>query len=308
MAVAERDARPNFFLLGAAKSGTTTLYAELVRHPDVCFSRPKEPVFFEWEYEEGPESYIRRHFAHWAGEPAVGEGRVYNLYLPFVPARIREVSPGARLIAILRDPVSRAYSHWWHRFSRGHDRRSFASAVAEEWRLLEAGRGMPEIQGPAEWAANRYPGTADPKRISYLHMGCYAEQLGRYADRFGREALTVLFFDDLRKAPDRFMARAFDALGLEPVAGAAGARAHNASLPEVKSRLAFEVERLSWYLRINGLVPKGLKRRLRGVLGARRARRPPLDPGLRRDLAAWFDPEDRRLAAFLGASPPWRAR
>jgi hypothetical protein len=74
---------PTFLLLGAAKCGTTSLAYYLSQHPDVCFSDPKEPIFFEAEYEKGLDHYWQKYFQAWSGERAIGEGRPWNLYLPF---------------------------------------------------------------------------------------------------------------------------------------------------------------------------------------------------------------------------------
>ena len=113
---------PNFFILGAPKSGTTTLYHALEKHPAVHLSTPKEPYYFEDEYEQGPEFYWRTYFAAgWKGQSLIGDARAAHLYLPYVPRRIYTTVPEARLVAILRNPVERAFSHWWMRHSHGRE-------------------------------------------------------------------------------------------------------------------------------------------------------------------------------------------
>ncbi len=79
---------PSFFVLGAAKCGTTSLHDYLAQHSDICMSSPKEPFYFEAEQLRGAGWYRSRYFAHWRGEPIVGESRHRNLYLPWVPERI----------------------------------------------------------------------------------------------------------------------------------------------------------------------------------------------------------------------------
>src|SRR3972149_6925354 len=132
--------RPNFLVLGAAKAGTTSLCHYLAQHPDVFIPEVKEPIFFDAEYERGLDYYWKKYFSRWSGQPAVGEGRVFNLYLPFVPPRIRESIPGAKLIAVLRNPVERAYSHWWHRFSYRDEILPFHEAIREN--LSRIARGI----------------------------------------------------------------------------------------------------------------------------------------------------------------------
>src|SRR5687768_11767835 len=92
--------RPNFLILGAARSGTTTLHEYLPLHPDVYMSMPKEPLFFEAEYRRGLDYYWRTYFRGWRGQQLVGEARVANLLLPFVVDRIAESVPDAKLIVI----------------------------------------------------------------------------------------------------------------------------------------------------------------------------------------------------------------
>ena len=75
--------------------------------------------------------------------PAVGEGRTWHLYLPFVAKRIRESLPDAKLLALLRDPVERVHSHWWHRYSRGQETLGFADAVAADRARIERGGTVP---------------------------------------------------------------------------------------------------------------------------------------------------------------------
>ena len=133
------DGPSNFFILGAARSGTTSLYQYLARHPDVLMSTPKEPVFFEAEYENGLAYYRDRYFKGWNGEPALGEARPANLLLSYVAPRIRESFPDAKLVAILRNPVDRAYSHWWVKYCDGIEKRAFVAAVEENLARIASG-------------------------------------------------------------------------------------------------------------------------------------------------------------------------
>ncbi len=112
---------PSFFVVGAAKSGTTSLHVYLDQHPDIFMSKPKEPFFFEAEYDRGPEYYYRRYFGGWDGQREVGESRHRNLYFPYIPARIHQYNPEALILAILRNPAERAISHWWHWYARGKE-------------------------------------------------------------------------------------------------------------------------------------------------------------------------------------------
>lgn len=96
---------PDFFILGAAKCGTTSLHAWLDFHPDILMSDPKEPFFFEAEYERGREYYRETYFKHWQGQPLTGDARHRNLYFSYIPERIRELNPAARFIILLRELI-----------------------------------------------------------------------------------------------------------------------------------------------------------------------------------------------------------
>ncbi len=122
---------PNFFILGAARYGTTSLYRYMQRHPDVFMSSPKEPKFFEAEWDRGADYYWRRYFSGWGGEPVVGEARPANLFLPYVPERVHRLAPDAKLVVILRDPVQRAYSQWRLARLDGLDPAGFAEAIED---------------------------------------------------------------------------------------------------------------------------------------------------------------------------------
>jgi hypothetical protein len=188
----ERQQAPTFYLLGAQKCGTSSLHYYLHQHPDVCVSWPKEPVFFEAYWDRGLQWYWNTYFSHWAGEPVIGEARVRNLYLPYVAPRIKEVSPSAKLVAIVRNPVDRAFSTWMMWTARGHERRSFEEAVEDELARLQS--------GPA----------------ACVELGHYARQLRRYLEFFPRDALHVLFTEDLREDPAREMQRLFRFLDVDP--------------------------------------------------------------------------------------------
>lgn len=309
--------KPNFLVLGAAKCGTTSLCAALARHPDVFFSEPKEPVFFEREYEQGLDYYWEEYFSGWDGQSAVGEGRVYNLYLPFVPPRIRESLPEARLICILRDPVERAHSHWWHRVTRGYERRSFEEVVREELAELAAGDPFQVAGDPETWKRNFFPGTrgthADVREVRFLEMGHYADQLRRYFDLFPTERLRVLFFEELvpegdgRAEADPTLRREalrdlFAFLGVDPEQAPLDLPRENVGRQRVKGRTGFLLERLSWILGLGRFLPKRLRTAVRRKL-SRSAERPPPSPEARRALLDHYTGPNEELRRLVGRRP-----
>src|SRR5918997_468574 len=131
---------PNFLIIGAMKSGTTALYYYLEQHPQIYMSPVKEPNFFCSGGQEGWESKsvtrIRAYqylFKDVSDEKAIGEASHCYLYEPQAVARIQEHLPDAKLVAILRNPVDRAYSHFLHMVRNGTEPLTdFGQALEEE--------------------------------------------------------------------------------------------------------------------------------------------------------------------------------
>ncbi len=212
---------PDFLVIGAKKGGTTSVANWLVQHPQVMpmfprAQRHKSPHFFDLNYARGPEWYLS-HFptrasraarARTAGRALVGETSPYYLFHPAAAARIRDTAPDARLIAILREPVSRAYSNYWDRVVAGtEDLPTFEEAIdAEESRTS----GLTE-----EWLADPAHYSFDHDHHTYLARGRYAEQLRHYFAVFPREQLLVLPLDALKADPAEAFRRIEDHLGLE---------------------------------------------------------------------------------------------
>lgn len=194
--------RPNLFIIGAMKSGTSSLHAHLGRHPQVFMSRPKEPCGFidpqqlqtAWPemYQRGycsSESAYLELFAAAEGRPVIGESSTDYSKLPAftgVAEKIARFNPQARFIYIMRDPVRRTLSHYWHMVEHRGERRG----------LLEALR-----QDPA-----------------YRQVSHYAMQLTPYLEQFGQERVYTLSFEEYLADPDSVAGRIYSWLGLDPTA------------------------------------------------------------------------------------------
>jgi hypothetical protein len=246
---------PSFFVLGAAKSGTTSLHDYLGQHPDVCMSDPKEPFFFEAEHDRGAAYYRNRYFAHWRGEAHVGESRHRHLYLPHLPQLLHAHNPDARLVAILRDPVERAVSHWWHWYSRGLEPLGLQAALDAD--LERIGAGL-DYGTPAEQELYRRVMNGDGLPThrayietyrTYLDTGHYAQQLQRYIALFGRERLHVARFEDLVDDPARTVAAVLEHIGADPAPAAGFAYPHrNQGAPGFEAHVTDAIrERLETY-------------------------------------------------------------
>lgn len=202
---------PNFLIIGAAKAGTTALYNYLKQHPQIYMSPEKEPKFFALEGEKldfcGPgdrekinrssitdiEAY-RTLFQGVSNETAIGEASPLYLYSPKAPERIRHYIPNAKLIAILRDPVERAYSGYMMHVGEGRETLTdFAQALqAEEMRIRN------------NWGWGHY-----------VSVGFYYAQLKRYFDTFNQDQIRVYLYEDLQANPIGLLQDIFRFLGVD---------------------------------------------------------------------------------------------
>lgn len=206
---------PDFLIVGAQKAGTTALYAYLRWHPAVLGPSWKEVSFFDRHYQRG-EAWYRGHFpnalrlklaSRRAGiPPAVGEASPSYLFHPLAAERVKALLPEVRLIAFLRDPVERAFSHYNHELALGREPLPFEQAVDRE---EERTRGEVERM------------VADPSYFShawwnhtYVARGRYAEQLEWWFSLFPREQLLVLTSEKLSDRPAETYAQVLAFLGL----------------------------------------------------------------------------------------------
>lgn len=175
---------PNLFIAGAQKSGTTSLHRLLESHPDIFFpKRPQEVHFFDIDenYSKGLE-WFARYFSDWNGEKIVAQTSPLYIYNPVVPARIHAVLPNARFIFILRNPVERAYSHYWHEVRYGYEILSFEEALDQEKTRISQG---------FEYR----------RHYSYVDRGRYAQQISRFLKYFPPENILILLLEELKEDP-----------------------------------------------------------------------------------------------------------
>jgi hypothetical protein len=197
---------PGFLILGAQKAGTTALFAYLREHPAVTGPAWKEVSFFDRHYARGLRWYRGNFPVRRAA--VVGEASPSYLFHPLAPARVRAAIPDARLIALLRNPVDRAHSHYQHEVALGRETLSFEDALdAEAVRL--AGEVERLVSDPGYFSHAWW-------NYTYASRGLYAEQLERWLAHFAREQLLVLFTDELAADPAETYGRVLDFLRVAP--------------------------------------------------------------------------------------------
>jgi len=293
---------PNFLIIGAMKSGTTSLYHYLKQHPQIYMSSIKEPNFFalegsnlEFNGAEGKERiqrWVKREsvtsieeyralFRRAANETAIGEASPMYLYSPEAPYRIRHYVPEAKLITILRNPVERAYSAFLYMTRDGREPLSeFSQALqAEESRM----------RGNWEWIWH------------YRHLGFYYTQLKRYFDVFDRNQIKVYLYEDLRGGLPRVMQDIFRFLEVDESFVPDTSLRHNVSgIPKngLLPSLIFRRNPIKAALR--PLFPQVLRQRLSGSLRSQYlVEAPPLAPEVRTELLEAYREDVLKLESLI---------
>jgi Sulfotransferase domain len=212
---------PEFLVIGAKKGGTTSVANWLAAHPQVMPMFPrwqsaKSPHYFDLNYWRGRSWYLshfpstpaRRVHAWRTGSKAItGESSPYYLFHPAAPRRIAATVPGVKLIAVLREPVSRAYSNYWDSVARGEETLpTFEEAIDAEVSRM-AGFSDSDLDEPKAYHHHH-------NHHTYLARGEYARQLRRYFDLFDRDQLLVLSADSLFREAEGTFQRIQDFLGL----------------------------------------------------------------------------------------------
>lgn len=187
---------PNFLVIGAAKSGTTALYHYLKEHPQIYMSPLQEPKFFSFVNQEqlkfhgirdqGANAHIIRKledyshlFADWSSEIAIGESSPCYLYYEQTAMNIHEIIPDAKIIAILRNPIDRAYSNFLHMVSSGREPiYDFSQALLVEQERIDKG-----------WEYFWH----------YKSQGFYSQKIKYYFDLFKHKNIKVLLYEDYKQ-------------------------------------------------------------------------------------------------------------
>ncbi len=201
---------PSALIIGAQKSGTTSLFNYLVRHPDVLPSFGKEIHYFDLHYERGVRWYRGRFpYRYRLRDGALTlDASPYYLLHPQAPARAARLLPEAKLVALLRNPVDRALSHYQHEIRDGRETLPFAEAIEREDERL-AGEEERLRADPEYYSYNHH-------RYSYTRRGHYVEQLRRWVQHFPRSRLLVLQSEWLFREPAAAVAAVQEFLGLRP--------------------------------------------------------------------------------------------
>lgn len=307
----------NFYIVGAAKSGTTSLYHHLDRHPDVYMSPIKEPHYFckDIRYENFDKKYQedvrfdvkmylkkkileKKHIAYIDSfseysqlfrekgkEKISGEISTGYLYSKVAAKEIYKFDSSAKIAMVLRDPIERAFSHWMMDLrSNGVCRSSFHEAILKD---QEDTNGI--------WGKNHL----------YIEVGLYHKQVERYFTVFPKEQVLVLLYDDLKNNPADFFKKLFEFLEIEDLPIDVGERYNFASLPKYP---AFDA--IIKKVRLNQLAakyfPVSVKERIKNIL-FNKDNLPKLTSRDRANIISYFETDIILLEELLGRNlSAWR--
>lgn len=283
--------KPDFFIVGAPKCGTTAIYDYLAQHPEI-FLAPKEMHFFGSDLNSPnhnlKEADYLRLFGSAKNELRLGEASVWYFYSKLAPQEIKAFSPDARIIISLRNPADMIYSlHSQLVFSLAEEIENFESALRAEQkdaRTLQLSVG--------------------PRVFTYSEAGKYSEHVKRYLDTFGRENVYIVIFDDLKENPQRVYGEICKFLGVgsdfEPEFRVVNRNKQNRNRslqrilvdpPRIVRALGRAVTSQSTRLT--------LAESLQG-LNTRYVQRPPMAESVRRELNSHFAADVAELSDLLG--------
>jgi hypothetical protein len=271
---------PNFLIIGAPRSGTTLLYEGLRKHPEVYMSPVKEPLFFSgYGKMERMEEY-QGLFAGVTNERLVGEASTLYLYSPEAPTRIALSLPDVKLIAILRNPVDRAYSNFLHHVKIGFQNSDFSSALATEERSMREGRSP---------------------FLYYRDLGFYGRQIERYLAIFDRSQMLFLLYEDLPIDPAGVFGTVFRFLGVDANLPVDTSVKHNPSGVPIHSRLHRLVTGPSSVKTVlKAILPEDFQERLLLRALNLTLSKPSLDPEIRHRLASEYRQDIQKTQELIG--------
>ena len=282
-------------LVGAPKAGTTSLYRYAVQHPGIASHKQRELTYFfsDDEYGRGYDACRDKYLPDPIPADAVFLAKlVFTMYSPDAVSRLKAHNPGAHVIALLRDPVRRAYSSYWYARRRGWDSaKSFDDAIRWEW----------DQPVPSD-------GWLDDRDRLHLHVGVYHPHIQRLRETFGVNRVHVFLTDDLAQDAAGLCRGIYEVLGAESGFVPDLSHQHNlavAARSEVLARTMAGALKSKGPVRrtVRRFIPHGLARRARHTLlrlNEKPFTPPPMPDDTRRRLIDYFAPHNEALGQMIG--------
>ncbi len=282
---------PNFIICGTQKGGTTSLHWYLKDHPEIFMADTKEVHFFDRNYEKGMKWY-KDFFKKASSYKLIGEATPSYMYLEEVAGRIHKQLPKAKLIFVLRDPINRAYSAYWHMRRNGGEKISFEKALEKEEKRLAQDA---QVKTSA---------------IAYKARGRYAEQLKRYLALFPRKQILILTTKELEEEPVATLNKIGTFLGVKQKFTKKPSYRIGAGMQPRKITGSFVAKRLLHFPRsrlgkvIFAHLPKGFKEWMRIFLFKKDY--PSMKKSTEEKLSLYFAPYKKELEVLLDRKFPWK--
>lgn len=286
--------RPNLFIVGAPKCGTSSMHDYLDQHPDVFMSKAmKEPDFFctdlkinEARRKRDEEGYLTL-FREAGDAKRIGESSTWYLVSTEAAKNIHAFDPAAKIIIMLRNPIDAAYSlHGQLIWSCNEDILDFEEAIAAE-EDRRSGKRIPETN-------------TSPDGLQYTRIFSFAPQVRRFLDVFGPKQVKVIFFEDFTKKTREVYDQTLAFLGLEPFE--ATLEVVNAAKPVNLGLNRFFARRPKLRNAVHAVIPAGLQRKIVDALPymSKTVKRPgKVSPETRRRLIPRFEADIRELSELM---------
>ena len=206
---------PNYLIIGAAKSGTSSLYEYLIQHPNVQPASGKEIYFFDMNYNKGINWYrtffpLSHQFPkNTLKNSIVGEATPRYMDHPHAPSRIKKYLPNCKFIILLRNPIDRAYSHWNMMVSHNREELSFEDAIDKEKKRTN---GLFEkMEKDSSFYSKEY------YWYSYLERGLYSKKIKKWFEIFPKNQFLILKSEDLFSKPSEIFHQTQDFLNIPEI-------------------------------------------------------------------------------------------
>ena len=277
------ESLPFLYLIGAQKAGTTSLATYLQQHPDICLANPKEPHYFTNNWGKGVEWYQQCFSDAKTGSSVlldastsytmarVGELSTVQEENPYfdVAGRIKEYSPNAKFIYMLREPVSRTYSAYWHHVRSGDEKRSFEEAVINNLN------------------DNNY----------YVRPSNYYLQLKLFLEVFPLDRFLIIFFEDFIRSHQAALDKCYEFAGVENIALPVERARNQSFIPSGLGRILFNSFAVSVLKKVRPIIPgvieNFMKKSFTNTI-------PAIENQHKEILKEYFSEHNKNLAELLG--------
>jgi len=278
---------PNFFLMGAPRAGTTSLYEYFKNTKGVYLPHIKEINYFSESINpdllilkviRDKKKYLNL-YKDVKDEIAIGDATPLYLWDPKAAKLIHDVAPNAKIIIILRDPIERAYSHFLMLLSFGKDSSSFSESIKKS------------LKAPPDYSGR------------VVECGLYYEQVKRYLDLFGKDQVKIYIYEEFFKNPRSYVKEILEFLGVNEKPPTSVGEIHN-PLIEPRGKIAEKIMQSESIRKASKILPRSAGLALKDIFG-KKTKKPPMQEEAKKLLEEIYKDDVKKLENLLGRSLPW---